>query len=1327
MMRFRLVPALAALVLTAVTAHGAAVTVRDPAFGLPHFYADTDLELARENGRQIARDRLVQMILLGRTGRGTIYQPFGVLDASTLQDDIEARRTAYTSSELYQMFDKLPAAERAALIEYCKGVNDTIDQIYATTLPEPLEVNILRNVLGLSLDLFGTRQNISDQPDPCFALPGVAPGCYGIVTSEWPNAGFQFTPEVVVSIAILEVRNFGLGGFDEASLLAQLQALVGKHGAVAGAEIWDDLNFLVDPLAPVTVPDPTTPGYGGPLAAAPSPTRLAAVAQSYPAYDYRTAMQRIAEAKARRAEFATRLGAWPMLGSYAWVIAGDKTATGYPWVGGFPQTGIQTPSLMHFAELRSAEGASHQIEGNGMEFAGAGPVILIGHTDSVAYTTTTAQLRIIDTFFEHVINENSDVLRYSDEGTPAPLQKRTETFLGGLAPTVTRTFWRTHQRGTDKGSRAINDFIGDKEGTADSGSASSLVDAGAFDAGFAGGHVAILDGTGAGQIRPISAVPDANTLTVAPGWTTNPNNTSVYIAVRAGNTIMAAAFDSPTWLEETTAAIGFINQQRAETVLDIRAAIRTIPSTHNFFAGDNKPWNTIGTASGLAGNIGYWSSGFSRKRQGGLDSRLPMDGSSATNPLIVASGTVTSATATSVDVAGGPFTGSYAPPAFNYRYQNPTQQGSEFIVAVTTGTGAKQTRRIASNTPSSITIEFPWGVIPGAGDTVEVSEIVAIPEAINPSEGYVANWNNKAATADEGDNFGRQFRHIFILEQLASVNGWDRDMQRQLNKDVAGLDGRGDFGRFLIPRIREAVNRVGNGGNADVDSVLSQLEGYQGQPLLGRFFVDPVSATTRAGEVAFLNTLIGSLAQAIYGDEYGGAVGVPGGTNARALNIVQHAIDSKAGDPPGAYEQAFGGDYFLSLDHFLCYKAATTAGTPRFQAVTVSTADDFETANGDAKRPKALCEPANKADEGVRDTATHLESYIFKSATTHTPQTGVVVRDQFGTLTLDTIKPDRLLVPSGKALNAAAPAPTGSVDHFKCYKVRRTPGTARFVRQNGVKVVDHFENRFYDVIRPLRLCLPVSKNAGSIIDEASHLVCYKTKAAAGGPAHTRVQNQIRVNNQFGTDQRLNTIKEDELCVPATRNPGNTQGWEVLVRDTFSTLASGGVPADSARPNSTYNHPLAGLLPALSFPPTPSGNRGTWEQIVDVGPVVTGEFIFPLGQSGHIEGTIASVTLIDPNFTTLHPLWRDWRFAPMIRVSEDLASVPTGDSDLDGVLDGYERWYLGTLAQGGGADSDGDGATLVDEYTAGSDPTDPDTDDDGIADGADSKPQDRLLP
>src|SRR5262249_38625865 len=241
----------------------------------------------------------------------------------------------------------------------------------------------------------------------------------------WPNAGFMFTPEMVVSIAILEVRNFGLNAFNEPGLLAELQALIAKHGTSAGTEIWNDRNYLNDPLAPVSVPDPTTPGFGGPLAFAPPLTRLAAIAGRFPRYDYAAAVRRREEAHEARAEFAKTLGAWPMMGSYAWTIAGNKSATGYPWVGGFPPTGIQTPSLMHFVENKSAEGSDHRINGRGMEFAGAGPVVLIGQTDSVAYTTTTAQLRIIDTFFERIIGEDADALRYNDEGTPAPLLQRT--------------------------------------------------------------------------------------------------------------------------------------------------------------------------------------------------------------------------------------------------------------------------------------------------------------------------------------------------------------------------------------------------------------------------------------------------------------------------------------------------------------------------------------------------------------------------------------------------------------------------------------------------------------------------------------------------------------------------------------------------------------------------------------------------------------------------------------------------------------------------------------------------------------------------------------
>jgi hypothetical protein len=190
--------------------------------------------------------------------------------------------------------------------------------------------------------------------------------------------------------------------------------------------------------------------------------------------------------------------------------------------------------------------------------------------------------------------------------------------------------------------------------------------------------------------------------------------------------------------------------------------------------------------------------------------------------------------------------------------------------------------------------------------------------------------------------------------------------------------------------------------------------------------------------------------------------------------------------------------------------------------------------------------------------------------------------------------------------------------------------------------------------------------------------------------------------------------------------GETQeGWEVTVRDAFSTAAAGGIPAEAARPNSRYRHPLAALFPVLEFEPTPQGNRGTYEQIIDVGPTVNGEFIFPLGQSGLIEGSLGGVTSIDPNVDSLQPIWRDWRFVPLLHVGEDLASG-SADADGDGVFDGFERWYFGDTTHAGGDDDDGDGLGLLGEFQAGTDPTDADTDDDGALDGADSEPQDRKI-
>jgi hypothetical protein len=283
-----------------------------------------------------------------------------------------------------------------------------------------------------------------------------------------------------------------------------------------------------------------------------------------------------------------------------------------------------------------------------------------------------------------------------------------------------------------------------------------------------------------------------------------------------------------------------------------------LAGTHNFLAADNLPFDSVGTDLG-GGNIGYWSAGFSRVRQGdsSTDSRLPMDGA-APNELVVVSGTVDSAGADTLTSAGG-FTGrDFAPPPFNFRMENPSEKGSEYIVTITAGDGYKQTRRIAGNTADTLTLEEAWAWRP-LRRPVRVCEIVAMPEAINPAQGYTANWNNKAATADENDafsddvgrGFGREYRSAFIAERLAADSDWSRADQRQLNKDVAGLDPRGKLGRYLIPRLREAVDGVGTGDNPEIETVLAALETNNESPYFGRYLVDPVTDTTAAGELVF--------------------------------------------------------------------------------------------------------------------------------------------------------------------------------------------------------------------------------------------------------------------------------------------------------------------------------------------------------------------------------------------------------------------------------------------------------------------------------------------
>lgn len=250
----------------------------------------------------------------------------------------------------------------------------------------------------------------------------------------------------------------------------------------------------------------------------------------------------------------------------------------------------------------------------------------------------------------------------------------------------------------------------------------------------------------------------------------------------------------------------------------------------------------------------------------------------------------------------------------------------------------------------------------------------------------------------------------------------------------------------------------------------------------------------------------------------------------------------------GATETGSATDVTFLSDHFLCYDAKPTVGTPALPtAPGLTLTDDLESKDFDAKKTRALCTPADADAQGLADDETHLHAREVKESAgepRHVRQLGLRLTTRLGMFAVDTIKPDRLLVPASKGVASALPPPDPmlhDVDRYKCYRVRRSSGAPSLPRGASALTV-MLENQFtsattFSLTKVSRVCTSVDEDGLGHKNPAAHLVCLqaRTKLPLRDGSKEPTFSSLFSTSEFGTEE-LSTKRAYQLCVPALLLP-----------------------------------------------------------------------------------------------------------------------------------------------------------------------------------------------
>lgn len=350
-------------------------------YGVPHIFARTKEGLGYGCGYITAQDRLWQAEVYRRNAFGSLAE----IGLASIQSDLETRKIGYSRAELLEIFNKwVPTKPEAKLKEmllaFVDGMNAYIN--------EALQALMMGDLSKIPLEYLA----------------------FGFLPEPW-------TIEDSVAIMSMMAWRFGGCGGGELGYAARLESLMDRYAPEDAWGIFNDLYPQNDPGAETSIRGDCmgeVNWFAGDL------NDVSSILEA--SSNLNEVWSNYEETQMGQTELFQSLGLPTSFGSNAWIVSPIKSESGNALQVGGPQMGHSIPQIVMEVGLH---GAGINAVGMMMPMV---PTILIGVSTNGAWTSTTGNSDVMDTYIEVLNPDNHNQYWYN--GGWKDMEVRTERIYG---------------------------------------------------------------------------------------------------------------------------------------------------------------------------------------------------------------------------------------------------------------------------------------------------------------------------------------------------------------------------------------------------------------------------------------------------------------------------------------------------------------------------------------------------------------------------------------------------------------------------------------------------------------------------------------------------------------------------------------------------------------------------------------------------------------------------------------------------------------------------------------------------------------------------------